>query len=101
MDQRETTPAMWSALSRVSWPVEGQPWTVAPPGESLPEPPTAYLYAAVVKASYLNVRQGPGVEYGVIETYRFGQRVTVWREQDGWAEVAPGRWVALRWLTRI
>ncbi|MGP6086873.1 SH3 domain-containing protein [Antarctobacter jejuensis] len=72
------------------------PDTTTPPdtGHSFP------MY--VTGTDHLNVRSGPGTQYGVINRIDFGDKVTVLRNSDGWNNVrlsnGQNGWVSGRYL---
>lgn len=55
-----------------------------------------------VKAD-LNIRRGPGTQYGVVGEYKAGTIVTVYAMKNGWAKVSKDeeRWVAGNYLISI
>ena len=87
----------YTSLSFVGAPGTGQP----PPPK--PEQPI-YQYDAVVNASSLNVRSGPGVQYQVVAVVYGGTGVYVLAEEaNGWVKIQiPGAvtgWVNGYYLT--
>jgi lysozyme len=57
------------------------------------------LYATC-KATFLNVRSGPGTSYPPISSLRYGQRVKVLTRQNGWAQLEqPAGWASEAYLT--
>ncbi|MEA4966175.1 MAG: VanW family protein [Oscillospiraceae bacterium] len=68
-----------------------------------PAQPTSDAYTAVVNASYLNVRGGPGTGYGCVGGLSRGTAVTVSTETSDasgvvWAQTSSG-WVSKSYLT--
>ena len=62
---------------------------------------TSSAWAAVVNTngSPLNVRSGPGLGYGVVNTLANGTTIPLsGRDSDGWSQLANGNWVASRWV---
>ena len=53
-----------------------------------------------VTASALNIRTGPGVNYGRTGTYYNGNLVTVTETKNGWARTAKG-WVSMDYLAAV
>jgi uncharacterized protein YgiM (DUF1202 family) len=54
----------------------------------------------VIAPQELNVRDGPGTEYKVIGKVYSGNILSVYKEQDGWAQVGNG-WVRSQYLTKV
>ncbi len=69
-------------------------------GSSGSTTPTPTGPASTVTASSLNVRSGPGLNYGIISTYKSGQQVTVTEvSTDGsWCKTSLG-WVSADYLS--
>ena len=62
-------------------------------------PPVAYQ--ATVKASVLNVRAGPGIEFAKVRQVKYGALVTIFESTvSGWGRIGEGEWVSLAWVTR-
>lgn len=71
-----------------------------PDGDPIPKPkPAAYTEQRVV-ATFLNVREGPGVEYKVIGWKAWGNIVKVYETTNGWARIEDpaSQWVKASWL---
>lgn len=88
----------YTSLPFVNAPATGQPYP--PP---MPDQPS-YQYDAVVNASSLNVRSGPGVQYRAIAVVHGGTGVYVLaKEANGWVKIqVPGGvvgWVNGAYLT--
>lgn len=62
------------------------------------------LYKAVVHAGALNVREGPGTEYAVVNSLAYGDKVDIWEEIGTWGRISPGgneeQWTSTKWITR-
>ena len=97
-DQCECTPDLWAAYATVVWPVEGKPHTTQSGYTPLPPPLEKPLYAAVVIASVLNVRQGNGIAFPILRTLRRGDRCTIYQEASRWCRINPGEWVSHSWI---
>ena len=57
---------------------------------------------AAVATSSVNVRTGPSTHYGVVDTLRPGEAVSVSRQSNGWCEIShfgPDGWVSCRYLS--
>ena len=61
-------------------------------------------YTAVVKADpSLNMRKGAGMEYSVIDSIPYGEKISVTGECDGWARVSYGGkvgWVSMTYIEK-
>lgn len=64
-------------------------------------PGSAWAQSMYVTASSLNVRSGPGQEFGSVGRLRRGAEVTVSEQQDGWANITgtTAGWVSSRYLS--
>ncbi len=63
---------------------------------------TAASLAAYATGS-VNVRRGPGLDYGVVDQLRRGEWVDIDRCIEGWCRInhsGPDGWVSARYLTR-
>ncbi len=49
----------------------------------------------------LNVRTGPGEQYSVATTLAHGTVINVLNQSNGWAQIAPGRFVTTRFIQRM
>jgi predicted double-glycine peptidase len=54
-----------------------------------------------VTASSLNVRQGPGTNYPVVDGVTMGQEYNLLSETNGWGEIAPNHWISLSYTVTI
>lgn len=73
-------------------------WAEAAP-ETIPEPePARAGLPLVVTATALNVRNGPGTHYPIVDQLKAGERVTAvdLGGADCWIEIAPGQWAAVQ-----
>lgn len=72
---------------------ELQDWVMPSDTEQTPADPITF----VVSMPRLNVRSGPGIQYGAVGRLVAGQKVTVKNVsgQDAWIEIEPGRWVCV------
>ena len=75
-----------------------------PPFSSLqnaPKMPTATIYhsAAVIALEALNIRTGPGIQFGTIGYLLTGASVTVFECAGDWARIGAGRWVNSYYLS--
>lgn len=60
--------------------------------------PTSYKVS--VTASALNVRKGPGTNYGIIRTVKKNAILTILEERNGWGRIDAKGWVSLKWTKR-
>lgn len=69
-----------------------------------PEPPTNSnfnCYTVKITADVLNVRKGPGTNYGIATTIRRGEVYTIVGEQVGWGKLKSGAgWISLEYTSR-
>lgn len=54
-----------------------------------------------VNVSSLNVRSGPGLNHGIVDTVKLGMILDVTREMSGWGEIGFNRWVSLSLTTPV
>ena len=70
--------------------------------DTIPTPcvqiPTSYKVS--VTASALNVRKGPGTNYGIIRTVKKNAILTILEERNGWGRIDAKGWVSLKWTKR-
>ena len=58
-------------------------------------------YTAVVTADVLNVRKGPGTNYGIATTIRKNEVYTIVEEKSGWGKLKSGAgWVSLSYMKK-
>ncbi len=78
--------------------------TAQPPSKSAPvdtatfEEKVVYAYPAVVVNRRINLRKGPGTNYGVIAKLSGGQTVTVVATSGEWVKVLVDQDNAMGWL---
>lgn len=59
-------------------------------------------YLVTVTASVLNVRKGPGTNYGIAETLKRGGAYTIVEESNGWGKLKSGAgWIKLSYTERV
>lgn len=51
-----------------------------------------------VTANKLNVRKGPGLTYEAVKILKKGDKVTVFKTQDGWANIGNSEWVSMSFI---
>ncbi|WP_072621436.1 peptidoglycan-binding protein [Spirulina major] len=76
-------------------------------GSPMPAPTTTTpriaqgQYRINTNSKPLNVRTGPGEQYSVAQTLANGTRVNVIGQANGWAQIAPGRYVSSRFIQQM
>ena len=64
--------------------------------------PTFNPYLIIVNTNSLNVRGGPGTQYGVNTTVKKGQVYTIIAEQNGWGKLKSGAgWISLNYTKKL
>lgn len=53
-----------------------------------------------VKASMLNVRSGPGMEYEIVKVFKKGKTVSITDKKNGWGKCSDG-WINLKYAERV
>lgn len=86
-------PRTMAALRNGSAPAPSQP--VATGGSSM-----GTYKVATNNAKGLNVRTGPGTQYNIATSVGNGTVVNVVAMSNGWAQIAPGRYVSARFLRK-
>lgn len=65
-------------------------------------PVTFKSYLVTVTASVLNVRKGPGINYGIATTVKRGEAYTIVEESNGWGKLKSGAgWISLSYTKRV
>jgi len=97
-DQRETTPELWAEFAAFHWDL-GTVDPIPPVTPPVYEP----LYAAVVIADFLYIRNRPDASGGTQGYYKKGDRVTVYGITGSWSCVDAEKdlWCGSRWLKRL
>lgn len=63
--------------------------------------PVNYI-VRITAQSGLNVRSGPGTNYGVVMTLAYGGGYTIVEEQNGWGKLKSGAgWICLKYTERV
>jgi len=76
--------------------------TVPTNSDTIPTPCVHYpTYNVTVTAAWLNVRKGPGTNYGVIKSVKKNTALTILEEQNGWGRIDSKGWVSLKWTKRV
>ncbi len=57
-------------------------------------------YLATVTASALNVRRGPGANYGSMQQLKKGTVCTIIEEKGNWGKLTSGGWVSLEYVAK-
>lgn len=55
----------------------------------------------VIAKSGLNVRSGPATTYPVVRALRYGSKVSIEAEQDGWGQIDTNQWVNLAYIKKL
>lgn len=55
----------------------------------------------VINGSGVRIRKGPGTGYAVVGSTTKGQKVTVWKEENGWCMVDLDKWVSGKYVSII
>ena len=55
----------------------------------------------VIAKSGLNVRSGPATTYPVVRALRYGSKVSIEKEQDGWGQIDTNQWVNLAYIKKL
>lgn len=55
----------------------------------------------VIAKSGLNVRSGPATTYPVVRALRYGSKVSIDAEQDGWGQIGTNQWVNLAYIKKL
>ena len=59
-------------------------------------------YVVRIIADELNVREGPGTEYPIVQTVRRGSAYTIMEEQNGFGRLKSGvGWICLQYTERV
>lgn len=70
------------------------------PGPSPSPTPPPYIVRII--ADELNVREGPGTQYPIVQTVHEREAFTIVREQDGWGFLKSGvGWICLEYTERV
>ena len=65
------------------------------------EKPAFTPYIIKVTADVLNVRSGPGTNYGITTTIKEGQAYTIVEEKNGWGKLKSGAgWISLKYTVK-
>lgn len=60
------------------------------------------LYKVKITANVLNVRMGPGTNYGIATTVHRGEVYTIVQESNGWGKLKSGAgWISLTYTTKV
>lgn len=58
-------------------------------------------YMAIVTASLLNVRKGPGTNYSVVTQIKKNTQYRISQEKSGWGEIEGLGWVSLSYIKKV
>lgn len=71
-----------------------------PMSQPTPQPQNGYLVK--ITCDVLNVRKGPGTNYGVATTVKKGEVYTIVGENNGWGQLKSGAgWIKLSYTTKV
>ena len=71
-------------------------------GRPGPSPAPLLPYIVRITADELNVREGPGTQYPIVQTVHEKEAFTIVREQDGWGFLKSGvGWICLEYTERV
>lgn len=71
-------------------------------GRPGPSPAPLPPYIVRIIADELNVREGPGTQYPIVQTVHEKEAFTIVREQDGWGFLKSGvGWICLEYTERV
>ena len=71
-------------------------------GRPGPSPAPLPPYIVRITADELNVREGPGTQYPIMQTVHEKEAFTIVREQDGWGFLKSGvGWICLEYTERV
>lgn len=74
--------------------------TTSKPTTSKPAASKSYR-AKVTAKKGLNVRKGPGTNYGKVGALSYNTNVTVYETKSGWGRIGSGKWVSLTYLKKV
>lgn len=59
-------------------------------------------YTIMVNCDALNVRKGPGIFYGKVKVVRYGDKLVIAQEKNGWGMIAnTNTWVSLKYTKKV
>jgi hypothetical protein len=98
-DQRETTPELWEEFAAYDW--EKDIVTTVP--NPLPIPVDVPLYAAVVIADALYIRNRPDLSGTIVGSKKKGDRVTVYKIEGNWSciDISKDWWMGSKYLNKL
>lgn len=54
-----------------------------------------------VTGNGVRIRKGPGTNYSIVGSVNKGQKVRIWKEENGWAMIDNGKWISSQYLNKI
>lgn len=85
----------------ISEPVVVEP-TPAPATPATSKPTVSKSYRGKVTAKNgLNVRKGPGTNYGIVGALSYNAKVTILAKKNGWGKIGSNKWVSLTYIKKI
>jgi len=86
-DQKEETPAPPPSEPSVTVPAEPLPLPSPPPYESPKVAPAPVLHVTQVAWSFVNLREGPGLNYKVVGNVKKGTSLAILEDNGQWLHV--------------
>lgn len=105
----DVEPITEPVIEPVTEPIVSEPVVVEPTPEpvkpSTPKPATkpaaSKSYKGRVTAKKgLNVRKGPGLNYGKVGSLAYNVTVTIYESKHGWGRIGTGKWVSLSYIKK-
>jgi hypothetical protein len=91
-------------------PVVTEPIATEPVVEPTPTTPTKPATSSSSSKGYrgqvtskkgLNIRKGPGTNYGIVGTLAYKAKVTVLDKKNGWGKIGSNKWVSLTYIKKV
>jgi hypothetical protein len=105
----DVEPITEPVIEPVTEPIVSEPVVVEPtpapakPATSKPasKPAASKSYKGKVTAKKgLNVRKGPGLNYGKVGSLAHNATVTIFESKNGWGRIGTGKWVSLSYIQK-
>ena len=76
--------------------------TTTPATKPAKSKPASKSYKGKVTAKKgLNVRKGPGTNYGIVGALSYNAKVTILAKKNGWGKIGSNKWVSLTYIKKI
>lgn len=86
-------------------PAPAEPVVAPAPAPAPAKPaakPASKSYRGQVTAKKgLNVRKGPGTNYGIVGALSYNAKVTILAKKNGWGKIGSNKWVSLTYIKKI